>query len=264
MISDIGGCLAAIANVVLLRAQIDDGLSNAENEIFIIRSGQFQSIERDLAEIERISRDLGLDATLHFVIHGQQLLARGMIGHEGELLIAKNNTERLSHCLDSIRINFLVQMQSKLVLVLSSNHVDYLRNTEPPFGEEVENAFPKASEEIHEATMCLMFQRPTAAVFHLMRAMELSVQRLAEKLGKTNINEKVWGIILSDIDNEIQKMPKGSLRDAWSASHTHLYHVKQAWRNDTMHPKTTYTEEQSKVVYEAVKSFMRHLAPLVS
>jgi hypothetical protein len=159
-------------------------------------------------------------------------------------------------------MNFSTQMQSRLVLVMGTKHAHYLNNEDPPFGHRVEDVFPTSSEEISEAAKCLALQRPTAVVFHLMRAMELAVQRMAQLLGRDNPESKVWGFILSDIDAEIQKMPKGADRDAWSACHTHLYHVKQAWRNDTMHPKTTYTEAQAEVVFDAVKSFMTHLADL--
>ena len=247
----------------MLSAQLHDALADTSNETFVIRAGQFAAIQRDLAEIARISTDLGLDATLHFANYGQDLLSRGIIGHEGELLLAKNNTERLAQCLESTRINFLIQMNSKLVLVVGSRFADFIKSDDPPYGREVDDAFPKAASEISEAAKCLAFNRPTACVFHLMRAMELAVQKLAERLGKTNI-EKEWGKLLSDIAKEIEAMPKGTGRDEWSTIHTHLYHVKQAWRNDTMHPKTTYTEAEAEGVFAAVKTFMIELAPKVS
>jgi len=263
MISDIGGCLPAIANVVLLRSQLDDALTDTSNETLVIRGAQYAAIQRDLTEIQRISQDLGLDATLHFASYGQEIISRGIIGHEGELFLARSNGERLAHCLDSIRINFLVQMNSKLVLVFGSRFADFIKSDEPPYGTEVDDAFPKASGEISEAAKCLALNRSTACVFHLMRAMELAVQKLAERLGKTDI-EKEWGKLLSDISKEIEAMPKGEARDAWSGIRTHLYHVKQAWRNDTMHPKTTYTEEEAAAVFAAVKTFMIELVPMVS
>ena len=179
------------------------------------------------------------------------------------MLLAKNNTERLAHCLDSVRINFLVQMNSKLVLVYGSRFANFIKSDDPPYGREVDDAFPKASGEISEAAKCLAFQRPTACVFHLMRAMELAVQKLAECLRIDNI-EKEWGKLLSEIAKVIEQMPKGQGRDAWSGVLTHLYHVKQAWRNDTMHPKTTYTEAEAETVFAAVKSFMVELVPMVS
>lgn len=222
----------------------------------------FETLVKSVAEVERIAADLGLDATIAAVDVCKDLLSRVTETSSG-LHISKSDLERLGWQIHSLKSNFSAQMQSRLVMVLGDGNAAYLTSDDPPFGKDVDDAFPKASEEISEAAKCLALKRSTAAVFHLMRAMELAVQRLAEVLGKANPTEKVWGVILSDIHSAIEAMPKGAARDAWSASHTHLYHVKQAWRNDTMHPKTTYTEEQAQTVFDAVKSFMCHLAPLV-
>ena len=96
-----------------------------------------------------------------------------------------------------------------------------------------------------------------------MRAMELAVEALGNALGK-DVNGKVWGVMLADISKAIEAMPKGKARDTWSGVHSHLYHVKQAWRNDTMHPKTTYTETEAAAVFGAVKSFMVELVPMLA
>jgi hypothetical protein len=264
MISDIGGTLPAIANVVLFMKQVTEAMerSNPSNPI-IIRKNDFTKMMNTIEDIEQVALNLNLDATLHSLNYGKELLDR-CYEHENEtLLLSYPDAERFERCLDSIRINFLIQMNSKLVLVFDSGHVDYLRTNEPPFGRKVDDAFPKASGEISEAAKCLAFLRPTATVFHLMRAMELAVERLGEALGK-NVTGKVWGIMLADISNAIESMPKGKSRDTWSSVHTHLYHVKQAWRNDTMHPKTTYTETEAEAVFQAVKSFMTALAPMVA
>ena len=261
MIVSIDRGLTAISNVVLMSGQIERAIgADPSHDSIGINQSHFDGISRDLAELVIVANDLSLDATLHFIEYSQDLLSRGNILNDGSLIIGKNNAERLERSLEAIRINFLVQMQSKLVFVMDSAHAQFVTSEVPPFGTEVDDAFPRAGEEIAEAAKCLAFQRYTAAVFHLMRAMELAVQRLAEALGKQPPTNKAWGIILSEIHSEIEKMPKGSRRDAWSACHAHLYHVKQAWRNDTMHPKTTYTEEQAETVFDAVRSFMIHLA----
>jgi len=136
------------------------------------------------------------------------------------------------------------------------------RQDDPPFGRPVSDAFPHSIEDISEAAKCLALGRSTATVFHLMRAMEGAVQRLAAKLGVKNV-DKEWGKLISDIAQAIEAMPKGSDRNRWSETKTHLYHVKQAWRNDTMHPKQTYTFEEARAIFEAVKVFMNGLAALV-
>jgi HEPN domain-containing protein len=145
---------------------------------------------------------------------------------------------------------------------------EYLRPQSEIIGTEIETAFPKAIEDLDEAAKCLAFERPTACVFHLMRSMELTVQRLYLELKIANPVEREWGKLLSDIEAAIDLMPKKTadereLKNKWSAAHTHLYHVKQAWRNDVMHPKQTYTLVEAKAIFEAVKSFMSHLANLL-
>ena len=95
-----------------------------------------------------------------------------------------------------------------------------------------------------------------------MRAMEGAVQTLSSHLDIHNVNRE-WGKLLSDISRKIESMPKGENRNNWSQVHANLYHVKQAWRNETMHPKATYTEEESNEVFSAMKAFMRHLATML-
>lgn len=132
----------------------------------------------------------------------------------------------------------------------------------PLFGEEVSAKFPSAVDDVEESGKCLALGRYTAVVFHLMRAMEAAVKAAGIKLGLSSV-EKEWGKILSDMKGKIEALPLGYERNAWSENHSLLYHVKQAWRNDVMHPKAFYTEEQAKEVFAAVKSYMRNLAGLV-
>jgi hypothetical protein len=153
-------------------------------------------------------------------------------------------------------------LEARLIFSLPSAAAELLSDAAPPFGEDVENSFANAAEDISEAAKCFAFNRHTATVFHLMRAMECAVQQLASKLGIANV-DRVWGNLVADIDKAVEALPNGAQREAWSGVHSHLYHVKQAWRNGTMHPKQTYTEEEASAVYQAVKSFMVHLAPLV-
>lgn len=154
------------------------------------------------------------------------------------------------------------EIESKYLVYLSPNSASLYDSSCPIFGDDVEAAFPMAVEDISEAGKCIGLGRYTAGVFHLMRALENAVQTLSKKLNISNIDRE-WGKLLSDIHKEIEKLPKGNLRDDWSEAHSLLYHVKQAWRNSTMHPKQTYTEEEAAEILSATKSFMRHLSALI-
>jgi hypothetical protein len=166
-----------------------------------------------------------------------------------------------ANCLD-LAMRVLDEMKLRSVFWVPLRGRALVAQNGPPFGANVERVFPKASEDISEAGMCLGLGRWTASVFHLMRATEVMVQRLAKKL-KIGNTDRVWGLLLSDISKAVEAMPKGAKRNNWSEVHTHLYHVKQAWRNDTMHPKQTYTEEEARAIYSAVDTFSRRLAALV-
>jgi hypothetical protein len=174
-----------------------------------------------------------------------------------------NRVSALVDVLNPLLGAFKDEMESRVVVSLSPRHSALYQSNSPIFGKNVETAFPGAADDINEAGKCLAVEQSTAAVFHLMRAMERAIQTLSSKLGIENV-ERDWGKLLSDINTKIVDMPKGELRDRWSESHTHLYHVKQAWRNSTMHPKQTYTMNEATAIFEAVRSFMTDLCTLVS
>jgi hypothetical protein len=207
-----------------------------------------------MSRCREIASDMGLRLTKNSA--GKYIQTLGITGYDG-------------HARVSVLEKDMAELDKRLIEELEGAQFYYLGSSahllsapDQIFGKKIEATFPKAMEDLDEAAKCLAFSRPTASVFHLMRAMEIAVQNLFSKIGLTGNPEKEWGKLLSDISKAIEAMPKGSARDEWSASHSHLYHVKQAFRNDVMHPKQTYTEVEAKEVFDAVKSFMRHLAEL--
>lgn len=156
------------------------------------------------------------------------------------------------------------ELEERHIYVLDRRGTDALLNLPSPFGDTITDKFPLAIEDIAEACWCLGLSRNTAVVFHLMRAMEIAVKVIGDKLEVTVVDKDnvdlEWGRIVANLKVPIEAMPKGPGRDKWSGVLTMLYHVKQKWRNPTMHPKQTYTDDEARDVYEAVKSFMLDLA----
>ena len=153
------------------------------------------------------------------------------------------------------------ELEGRIFLSISLRDVELYQQPEPTFGREVEDKFPSSVEDISEAAKCLALDRNTACVFHLMRAMERALKVLGLKLGLQNVDIE-WGPLLGAIDDKIKAMPTGAHKDKWSGCRANLYHVKQAWRNPTMHPKETYTNTQARDVLNAVRAFMQQLATL--
>ena len=240
---------------------------------FAFPSYEFEEVTTSVQELRDVSAKMGLSVGV--TASAERLLAvLSKFGSKGYtklpagspfdlvLPMQKHEATLLVHLLREIQSRIEDEISAPLFLQLSAEEATRYQIAEPPFGVEVANAFPNAIEDIEEANKCIALGRYTASVFHLMRAMECAVQALSAKLAIANIGRE-WGKLLSDMHSAIEVMSKGAERDKWSQSHSHLYHVKQAWRNDVMHPKATYTPEQASEVFSAVRSFMKHLANLI-
>ena len=133
------------------------------------------------------------------------------------------------------------------------------------FGSEVASRFPNAAFDIEESAKCLALGRGTACVFHLMRVLELALYELGMKLGLTLVAEKNWQKIINDMNGAVNKLPRTTQPEKeylakCSETVLHFQHVKDAWRNDVMHPRDVYTEEQALEVFETTRRLMKSLA----
>jgi hypothetical protein len=152
-----------------------------------------------------------------------------------------------------------------------------------------QSASPALNAEINAAGNCLAADLNTAAVFHLMRAVEIGLRAVARKLrvtvvmGKSrsghcpineptcplgkrrNVTRKIklefaqWQQIIDQIHRKAKALPPARtapLKDAMSS----FYYFKEVWRNDVMHSRKTYDAEKAERVFSQAKEFMRQLA----
>jgi hypothetical protein len=158
------------------------------------------------------------------------------------------------------------------VMMLDPDHIKYIRNSQffdsnDQQAEQVSTQFPSAAEDIAEAGKCFALERSTACVMHLSRVMESGLKALAKALGIQRQND--WGKYLTEIDNELTKRFKASgARTAeeqfFAEVHITFDAVRRAWRNPTMHVDKTRTMERAEEIMISVRSFMRHLATILS
>jgi hypothetical protein len=159
-------------------------------------------------------------------------------------------------------------------------------NNDALFGEEVHRAFPSATFDIREAGNCIAVDCATAAVFHLMRAVEWGLRAFCKHLGLIRIRRskkpgKVkyvpmeyseWEKILEDVrekvDTKINKMSRGKSKQQAQEFYYPLLQdlrgFRDAWRNHVMHTRREYSLADALAVMEHVKRFMRSLAEKVS
>jgi len=149
------------------------------------------------------------------------------------------------------------------IYVLTRASADFVSGDRVGFGEFVEEAFPSAVYDMHEASKCRGLERWTATVMHCCRALEPALHALETEV-KTEIPKHQWGQRIDQIEAAIKRMSKATNTEEevqwFSEAATQFHFMKSAWRNYAQHLKHTYDEDRATEIYDAVRTFMRHLA----
>jgi len=196
------------------------------------------------------------------------------------LNVSRQKTRMLSHCIAE-QVTQVEQLRNRLrevkeTIIQELSNINFLRVTDDmetyldkksPFGQEVSTAFPGSVEDIVEAHNCFAWGTYTAAMFHLGRAMESGVKRLAKRMS-IKIQRDDWQAYLSAMNDKISKMPFKTPKDKakrapFAEAAAYLLHFKEAWRNQTMHPKKTYTREQALEVINGAGTFLRYVSRVI-
>jgi hypothetical protein len=176
----------------------------------------------------------------------------------------------VKECFDDITHTLKRELSLKIVIALQPNEAGYFAPKVPLFGQEYANKFKKQGAfELDEAAKCMALSRPTAAVFHLMRILEIGITAISSCLNipdPVRPTERNWAIILKKIKEDgKKKWPTAADRMAgdgllFEALHASLDAVKNPWRNETMHVSGKYTDDEAKHIFVAVEGFMKKLS----
>lgn len=175
------------------------------------------------------------------------------------------------------RINFLADLfgqesTSIHFFTVKDGRFRYYNNSQLA-GEDFKANFPKGNVELIEAGNCLVTDRYTACVFHLMRTLEIALIALERKLNIPRPQEgpnKTWGRTLNRIRDKISeydKLPPQNWladRDFYDKAHAFLAAVKTPLRDDTIHVETTYDEQSAFSVFSVSVEALRFLATKLS
>lgn len=203
---------------------------------------------------------LGADVTLLCVRDTEEVASRQW-----------TDWKKIKECVEEISKTLTRELSLKTILVLGSQEANYYSPKSPLFGQNFADKFKTdGAFELDEAAKCLALSRPTAAVFHLMRILEIGINALAESLGIPNPvkpAERNWAIILKRIkeDGIDKKWPTAALRMSgegllFESLYASLDAVKNPWRNETMHVSGKYTDDEAKHIFVAVEGFMKKLS----
>jgi len=172
---------------------------------------------------------------------------------------------------------FLSELRDRSFLYVRSSRKGFISNP-LLLGVEVAKAFPSASRDIEDAGNCLAAECHTAAVFHLMRVVEVGLRALCVHLGlrkaKTRQGKYIpityaeWGTMLDQlhplVEQKLSKLKRGTAKQAAQEFYYPMLQdiraVKDAWRNHVMHRHANYTAKQAEAILGHVKRLMSALS----
>ena len=232
------------------------------NSIELFRE-QFLKLRQDVDDVRSSLREIELEHTLAAADRIAEELAKVPTSNE-KVFLDKITLARFRKFADQMISRVPDEIGLRLVLIVSSGNQQFYKPDKPLFGDSVQATFLDAAYDISEAGKCLALERSTAAVFHLMRAMEVAVKVVGQKLRATVSKENgetiAWGVIVGNIKPKIEVMPKGQEQDEWFKIHALLHSVNRAFRTKTAHPVHKYTQGEARDAFNATKAFMQELA----
>ncbi len=163
---------------------------------------------------------------------------------------------------------------------VDSEHSSYVNNP-ALLGEEIQKAFPSANYDIEEAGNCISVGSGTAAVFHLMRAVEWGLRALSVDLGVLDVPRKSasipiefaeWDKILDQLYPAVQKkvdvLPPGRAKQEVQEFYFTILHdirgFKDAFRNHVMHTRKIYSQKAADDVLDFVGKFFGLLSTRIT
>mgnify|MGYP003689601143 CR=1 FL=1 len=104
-----------------------------------------------------------------------------------------------------------------------------------------------ARSDINQACRCIAFECPTAAAFHVLRAVEECVRIVYKSYFPRGDEKRPWGRLTAELKEKQRKpIPDPILLG-------HLDHMRQRFRNPTDHPEKNYEiEEAEDLIHIAV------------
>jgi hypothetical protein len=164
-------------------------------------------------------------------------------------------------------------MDAIRLAVVFRDHAQYFEQ-DALLGAEFHNmASGKINIEMKAAGNCLAADLNTAAVFHLMRASELGLRRLARRLGaKLNYSLEFadWGKVIATCETRLKKLEpitrgkkKAADLEFYANAISDCRAFKETWRDCVMHARRMdFSFSEAAAVHDRVRSFILRLASI--
>ena len=229
----------------------------------VITDSDYHELLKAAEEFSSLCSDVSLSVTHEMSKLICSDLGRATKNDSGNWLFSIQNTA-LIRCETSLKqlIGCIrAEATTKSAMILPPEKAALYSPDNPLWGGEIRNKFPSAIYDIDEAAKCLALERPTAAVFHVMRVVEVAMKAISKCLGLQEPNNPNWGAYLKLIRDECESRGKSwtdwqLFQDIWQR----IDSIKDAQRNTTLHVETIHTPEEAEFIFKATEGLMKKIA----
>lgn len=199
----------------------------------IIKDGPRDNIKRLLKNME----DLGLEVTSRGSYELKGFLKK-LDSIETDRVFTKEEINQLKEIINIIRHIMTAECQGLFAYITTDKRYDVTKlsdKMEKIFAPNIFSNLPDLAQfDFSEAGKCIVFERSTAAAFHILRATEVIVRIYYKRYFRKKPNGKTWGQLL----NELKSKKSGKKPNAITVNH--LINIKDSFRNPTQHPDKVY------------------------
>jgi len=213
---------------------------------------ELDKIGADLIEIEGLCRELELPTA-------SKLIRK----HMGT---PPNTRREYQILIDAV----YAELEGKLFLYVPTNLAKFYEDDDI-LSENARLKYPSPYREMRESGCCISCGLWTASVFHSMRAAEIGVKGLGNKLGVAFPDKPIelaeWHQILDQSDSKIKaigQLPKSIQRDEdqlfYSTAAAQFRYFKDGWRVRVAHGRAIYVEAEAIKLLDHTRDFFETLS----
>jgi hypothetical protein len=177
----------------------------------------------------------------------------------------KYDDARVCHHLETIHKSLKAELGAVLFRAIPRERAKY-SNAKWLESSSIQTKFPTAFKELDRAGACYSLGQSTASVFHCMRAMEPALIALAKPFNISTAHEN-WNVIIEGIERSVREYGKQLAKSQqknddetfYGAATSHLFFVKNAWRNHVAHGPDSYSDDEALKILSHTLEFVESL-----
>jgi hypothetical protein len=177
---------------------------------------------------------------------------------ENDHVLSLSEARELAEAATSIRDTLMAELQGHIAFVVTDKRIEVRKLLWTVETLLSPGRFAILSDiaqfDLREAGICLAFDRPTAAAFHILRATEDTLRRVYSAYVPPMQQDTLmlWGPMVEQLVG-LPTAPGQALLD-------HLKNIKNNFRNPTQHPEKAYDIEEAQDLFNLCVDVLNRMA----